>query len=69
MGTYLAYQEMGIALTRIVWLFNIRLQPETTLGEGGATLGEGRGRKNEFQLYDRFVSTQEGPLVQFRRWD
>ena len=68
-GKYLAYQEMGIALARIVWLFDMRLQPETTLGEGDAALGEGRGRKNEFQLYDRFVSTHEGPLVQFRRWD
>ena len=65
-GKYLAYQEMAISLARMVWLFDMRLQPGSTLGEGHVGLGEGRARKGEFQLYDKFVSTHEGPLVQFR---
>ncbi len=65
-GKYLAYQEMGIILARMVWLFDMRLQPGSMLGEGHEGLGEGRLRKREFQLYDKFVSTHKGPLVQFR---
>ncbi len=66
-GKYLAYQEMAIALARMLWLFDMRLQPGSTLGEGHVGLGDGRVRKEEFQLYDKFVSTHEGPMVQFRR--
>lgn len=65
-GKYLAYQEMAISLARMVWLFDMRLKPGSTLGEGHEGLGEGRMRKGEFQLYDKFVSTHDGPLVQFR---
>ena len=65
-GKYLAYQEMAIALARILWLFDLRLTPGSTLGEGHVGLGKNRMRKDEFQLYDKFVSTHEGPLVQFR---
>lgn len=65
-GKYLAYQEMAISLARMLWLFDMRLQPGSTLGEGHKELGEGRERKEEFQLYDRFVSTHAGPMVEFR---
>ena len=65
-GKYLAYQEMAIALARMLWLFDIRLAPGSTLGEGHVGLGKNRMRKDEFQLYDKFVSTHEGPLVQFK---
>lgn len=65
-GKYLAYQEISIALARMLWLFDMRLQPGSTLGEGHWDMGEGRTRKAEFQLYDKFVSTHEGPMVQFR---
>ncbi len=66
MGRYLAYQEMGIALARMIWLFEMRLAPGEGMGGGRAGMGEGRGRRDEFQLWDRFVGTHEGPLVQFR---
>ncbi len=66
MGKYLAYQETAIALARMLWLFDVRLQPGSTLGEGHVGLSDGRVRKEEFQLYDKFVGTHEGPMVQFR---
>ena len=66
-GKHLAYQEMAIMIARMVWLYDMRLQPESTLGEGRLGLGYGRGRKEEFQLYDKFISTHDGPLVEFRR--
>ena len=65
-GKYLAYQEMAIALTRMLWLFDMRLQPGSTLGKGHRGLGDGRVRREEFQLYERFVSTHDGPMVRFR---
>ena len=65
-GKYLAYQEMAIALARMLCLFDMRLAPGSTLGEGHVRLGKNRMRKDEFQLYDKFVSTHDGPLVQFK---
>ncbi|KAL6866836.1 cytochrome P450 [Trichoderma novae-zelandiae] len=65
-GKYLAYQEMSIVLARLLWLFDVRPDPGSSLGEGVGDDMEGRGCKNEFQLYDRFVSSQKGPVLQFR---
>ena len=66
-GKYLAYQEMSLILARLLWLYDMRLEPHSTTGEGSVWLGHGRQRQNEFQLKDRFVSTHEGPMVQFKR--
>jgi hypothetical protein len=49
---------------RVLW--HMRFKPGATLGEGNSSLGHGRGRKNEFQTYERFVSSHEGPVVQFK---
>ncbi|KAM6482884.1 cytochrome P450 [Trichoderma sp. SZMC 28011] len=65
-GKYLAYQEMSIVLARLIWLFDIRLDPNSNMGEGVGDAREGRECKTEFQLYDRFVSSQKGPMLQFR---
>ncbi|PNP58823.1 hypothetical protein THARTR1_01071 [Trichoderma harzianum] len=65
-GKYLAYQEMSIVLARLIWLFDIRLDPGSNMGEGIGEAREGRECKSEFQLYDRFVSSQKGPMLQFR---
>lgn len=65
-GKYLAYQEMSIVLARLIWTFDIRLDPTNNLGEGTGTAKEGRECKEEFQLFDRFVSSQMGPVLQFR---
>ncbi|KAI1464444.1 cytochrome P450 [Daldinia caldariorum] len=65
-GKYLAYQEMAYILARLVWLFDMRVEPGNTLGEGTGTGEWGRFKKEEYQLYDGFVSEQEGPVVQFR---
>lgn len=66
-GKYLAYQEISLVTARTVWLFDMRLEPGSTLGEGRKELGVGRQRQNEFQTLDRFVSMHEGPMVQFKR--
>lgn len=65
-GKRLAYNEMGITLAHIVWLFDMRLKPASSLGEGRPELGDGRMRREEFQLWYNFTSSHEGPLVEFR---
>lgn len=66
-GKYLVYQEISLVVARTIWLFDMRLEPGSTLGEGRKELGAGRQRPNEFQTLDRFVSVHEGPMVQFKR--
>ena len=65
-GQALAYSEMSTILARIVWLYDLRLQPGSVLGEGRLGLGDGRSRKDEFQTWDGFFSTHDGPLVEFK---
>ena len=66
-GKGMAYVEMTTALARAVYLFDMRLAPRSTLGEGSQEGAEwGRHRKGEFQLKDTFTSMKDGPLVEFR---
>jgi cytochrome P450 len=65
-GKYLAYQEIAVVLGRMLWLYDMQLEPGTSLGEGSDALGKGRQRKNEFQTYEKFVSSHIGPMVQFK---
>jgi len=68
-GRHLAYQEMTIMLASIIWLYDMRLEPGSNVGEGNIKLGDLRRRKGEFQTWDKFVSSHEGPMVQFRHRD
>lgn len=63
-GKAVAYAEMSVILARIFWLYDLRLRGTT--GEGCTSLGKGRERINEFQTWDAFTSTHEGPMVEFR---
>lgn len=53
-------------LARLVWLYEMRLEPGAKLGEGSRGLGKGREIKKEFQTCDNFVAVYKGPMVQFR---
>jgi cytochrome P450 len=65
-GKHLAYQDISYILARQIWLYDIRLDPNSSMGGGLGDEPEGRGCEGEFQLYDRYVSEQHGPVVQFR---
>lgn len=65
-GKSFAYHELMSVLGRLLLQFDMKLQPESTLGEGKSSLGAGRERKDEYQLYDTFSSKNDGPMVQFR---
>lgn len=46
-GKVLFYHEMKIRLARIIWLYDIRLQPICFLDEDHESVGEGRMRTHE----------------------
>jgi hypothetical protein len=65
LGQALAYQEMMTVIARLIYLYDMRIQPGSSLGEGSYKLGEGRSRTGEFRTWDRFISHHEGPMVEF----
>ena len=66
-GKGMAYMELRSALAMTLFMYDIRLAPGTSLGEGRADWESGRRRVEEFQLKDTFTSQKfGGPLVQFR---
>ena len=66
-GKYLAYQEISLVVAQTIWLFDMRTEPESNLGEGSEKLGARRERPKEFQTWGRFVSMHDGPMLQFKR--
>lgn len=64
-GKNLAYQEMMTVLARILWKYDVRLIGR--MGEGRMALGLDRERQNESQTWEGFVSTHEGPMVEYKR--
>ncbi|KAF2018040.1 benzoate 4-monooxygenase cytochrome-like protein P450 [Aaosphaeria arxii CBS 175.79] len=65
-GKGLAYVELTVTIARVLFLYDMRLAPGTTLGAGGADLENGRSRPSEYQIEDRFASMKDGPMLQFR---
>lgn len=70
-GKGMAYKELGVILARLIYIFDMRIAPGTTAGEGNPFLGEKslRHRKQEFQGLDKFVLKADGPMVEFRLRD
>lgn len=65
-GKGLAYVELTVTIARVLFLYDVRLAPGTTLGAGSKNLEAGRNRPTEYQIEDRFASTKDGPVLQFR---
>ena len=66
LGKAMAYAEMKLLLARTVWMYDIRLEKGSTMGEGFPGLGFGRSRRDEYQLYDWFAARADGPMVEFK---
>jgi cytochrome P450 len=63
-GKHLAYQEISYIIARLLWEFDVRSAPVyMATQENGSPL---TWREDEFRTKDRFVSSQEGPILQFR---
>ncbi|KAJ4357742.1 uncharacterized protein N0V89_002318 [Didymosphaeria variabile] len=65
-GKGLAYVELSITIARVLFMYDLKLAPGSTLGAGRKDLEDGRTRATEYQIEDRFASTKDGPLLQFR---
>jgi cytochrome P450 len=65
-GKGLAYVELTVTIARVLYLYDLRATPGSTLGAGSAKLEVGRTRANEFQIDDHFASSKEGPMLDFR---
>lgn len=65
-GKGLAYAELSVCIARVLFLYDVRLAPGDTTGEGRPELSWGRRRRGEQQTKDMFVAEREGPFVEFR---
>ena len=65
-GKHLAYQEIKLVLARMIWLYDMRLQPGSTLGVAKVASDRPSPEAVEYRTLDRFVSMHDGPMVQFR---
>ena len=62
----MAYMEASLTLASTMWYFDFELTRCAKLADiGGGTPVDktGRGRVDEFQTYDEFISTHEGPYL------
>ncbi|KAF3051051.1 hypothetical protein E8E11_010053 [Didymella keratinophila] len=72
-GMTLAVNEVLIAISTILWHGDFRITDDpllASIGAGSEELGKrtpGRHREKEFQLYDTFGASTEGPYLQFKR--
>ena len=66
-GQNLAILELSLTIARTVFRLDVRAAPGSTLGEGNPSLGWGRRNRNEFQVFDAFVSRGDGPMIQFKK--
>ncbi|KAJ4386531.1 hypothetical protein N0V93_009428 [Gnomoniopsis smithogilvyi] len=67
-GKNLAWMEMSLVLAKLLFRFEIRRDPSNNLG-GGDPLNGSPGRRNpdQYQTYDIFVSSRDGPMVQLKK--
>jgi len=65
-GKGLAYAELTVSLSRLLFLYDLREAEGEQVGGGKPELGFGRKRKNEYQIQDRFVGERDGPIIEFK---
>lgn len=65
-GQNLAILELLLTIARTLFRLDVRAAPGSTLGEGNPNLGWGQRNRNEYQLFDAFISMRDGPMVQFK---
>ena len=70
-GKPMAYLEASLVIPKTLWHFDFEVAPgqDGKAGEGVAGRMDGRGRPDEFQLYDTFGSRHEGPNLIFKLRD
>ncbi|KAK8034001.1 hypothetical protein PG993_008996 [Apiospora rasikravindrae] len=66
-GKSMAYMETSLVIAKTLWYFNFKIAGGEIgrSGEGIAGKTDGRGRVDEFQIWDSFGSTHLGPNLVF----
>ncbi|TGJ84918.1 hypothetical protein E0Z10_g3840 [Xylaria hypoxylon] len=67
-GKAMAYLQSSIALAKTIWYFDFQAASGNLgkLGGGSPSLGKGREREGEYQLYEILSSTHDGPNLVFQ---
>ena len=66
-GKNLAYQELSIAIARVVWLYDMREGDRGVLKKAGKNYKGMEGEESEYPIEDYFVAHCDGPMVSFKR--
>ncbi|KAH9885670.1 cytochrome P450 [Xylariomycetidae sp. FL2044] len=66
-GKAMAYLETSLVMAKTLWYFDFEKAPGELgeVGGGHSSLSGGRGRVDEFQMYDVITSRHEGPYLKF----
>lgn len=66
-GKAMAYLEASLVISKTIWHFDFEAAPGELGRVGGGTTGrvDGRGRPDEYQLYDIFAASHKGPYLVF----
>ena len=70
-GKAMAYLEASLVMAKTLWHFDFETAPGEIgrVGAGVPGKKDGRGRVDEFQLYDAFTAAHDGPNLIFRLRD
>ncbi|TGJ79585.1 hypothetical protein E0Z10_g9176 [Xylaria hypoxylon] len=70
-GKAMAYLETSLVIAKTLWYFDFKLEPKQLGKVGGGTPGrtDGRGRPDEYQLYDVIAGEHDGPYLVFSTRD
>ncbi|KAI0509330.1 cytochrome P450 [Xylaria bambusicola] len=67
-GKAMAYLQSSIVLARSIWYFDFQTAPGDLgkVGGGSPSLGKGRHRESEYQLYEIIAANHDGPNLIFQ---
>jgi cytochrome P450 len=65
-GKNMAWLEMRLVLAKALWRYEIKPDPNNSLGAGNLGGEWGRQCEEQYQTYDIFVADRKGPVIQLK---
>ncbi|KAB5578096.1 cytochrome P450 67, partial [Coniochaeta sp. 2T2.1] len=65
-GKNMAWLEMRIVMAKTLWRYEVIKDPKSNLGGGSKDGRPGRRMEDQYQVYEMFVASRRGPMVQLR---